>query len=126
MVYPPYGKLDITIADSTGRWIATAKDLVTFFDALSCTNGCKLVRQLSFNMMRAAPPVAPHLSEYMGYGIFIKDKGATFSHNGNMDGTRSTLKHHKVGYTWALILNLDTQDPNLDALVESAINTLVG
>lgn len=106
--------------DSTSGWIASASDLVAFFDALNCNNSMQLLKPESFNLMLESPQLSKMTSWY-GMGLVVQDKGATWWHSGTLDGSTSILTHDEMGFTWAVLLNYRLDHNDLDDLMKYAI-----
>lgn len=62
--------------------------------------------------------------EWYGLGLDVQDKGQTWGHTGYMDGTTTTFRRDKNGYSWVLLFNAGATDQDLDGLVKFALSSL--
>lgn len=63
-------------------------------------------------------------SEWYGLGLDVEDEGQTWGHTGYMDGTTTTFRRDKSGYSWVLLFNAGATDQDLDGLVRFALSSL--
>ena len=120
MVPPPYGGFYLENMDSTSGWIASATDLVRFFDSLNSSGAWRLLRADTFHEMVAAPP-QPDMTSWYGLGVVVQDGGHTWWHSGVLDGSTAILTHDRSGFTWAVLLNSRLEYNDLDDLMKFAI-----
>lgn len=63
-------------------------------------------------------------SEWYGLGLDVEDEGQTWGHTGYMDGTTTTFRRDKSGFSWVLLFNAGATDHDLDGLVRFALSSL--
>ena len=120
LVSPPYGGFCLENMDSTSGWIASAADLVKFFDALNASNSRSLLKPETFNLILEQPQHA-FMGSWYGMGVVVQDGGKTWWHSGTLDGSTSILTHDEMGFTWAVLLNYRLDNNDLDDLMKYAI-----
>ncbi len=120
LVPPPYGGFYIENMDSTGGWIASASDMVRFFDALNSTSTRHLLKPSTFATMLEQPNYITRTPWY-GMGVVVQDAGRTWWHSGMFDGSTGILTHDESGFTWAVLLNYRLKFNDLDDLMKFAI-----
>ena len=84
--------------------------------------GNRILSEQSIAQMLACPKFERG-SEWYGLGLDVEDKGHTWGHTGYMDGTTTTFKRHKDGFSWVLLFNAGATDQDLDGLVRFALSS---
>ena len=69
-------------------------------------------------------PSYEHGQQWYGLGLDVQDNGKTWGHTGAMEGTSTTVCHHKSGLTWALLFNTWAKDMDLDGLVKYGLSKI--
>jgi N-acyl-D-amino-acid deacylase len=106
----PYGGWYMEKMDSHGAWIASAIDLVKFWNAIDGRRGKALLTTAAVAQMTARPDIPDWASTsyWYGMGFLIRPAGANANwwHDGSLDGTRAWVVRANDGYAWAAIFNL--------------------
>jgi CubicO group peptidase (beta-lactamase class C family) len=114
----PYGGSYLEARDSAGGWLASAIDLLKFWNGIDGRRGSALLSQSSLQQMTARPSIPDwaRSSSWYGMGFFIQPIGsdANWWHGGSFPGTRTWVVRTYNGYAWAALFNEGRNDPDLD------------
>jgi len=112
-----------------GGWVGSPLDLVRFMSAL---DGTRTTAPLSAEMMQQmlADPGLPGMpaGEWYGLGVFVGPGSGRWCHGGSLPGAQTSFCREGSQYTYAIITNSRTKDPDtfaveLDQLVEKSIGS---
>ncbi len=118
----PYGGFAMETGDADGGWIATATDLVRFFNAIDGSSSTtRLIKPESFKQMIERPSYAKGSSWY-GFGLDVSWYRKAWEHSGTLDGATSSLVRDKNGYTFAFLSNFWPPDSDYTSLCSYAIS----
>ena len=69
-------------------------------------------------------PSYEHGQQWYGCGLDVQDNSLSWGHTGAMDGTSTTVHHHKSGLSWALLFNSWSKDMDMDGLIKYALSMI--
>jgi N-acyl-D-amino-acid deacylase len=125
----PYGGLELL--DACGAWIGSTVDLTRVMTAI---DGSRLASFLRADTM-AEYTANPHIAGWnepdrywYGLGIFVGPGPHVWYHGGSFPGEQSQLRRTADGYTWSIITNSRTKDPDtfapeMDAAITRALGS---
>ena len=112
----PYGLWYLESMDAHGGWVASAVDLARFSAAFAEPEASPLLTAGSIEQMFAPPPFAEldrsgrAVDAFYGFGWRVrqKEQGRVNAwHNGNLEGTSTTMVRRHDGTAWVVLFNMD-------------------
>lgn len=130
-VFPGEGKVPLQyggleLQDACGGWISSTVDLLRFASALDGSRSPALLGAPALTQMLADPGL-PGMgpSQWYGFGVFVTPSG--WCHGGSFPGTQAQLCHTASGYSYAVMSNSRTKDPDGFAPeMENAVKDALG
>jgi CubicO group peptidase (beta-lactamase class C family) len=114
----PYGSFYLEAADSAGGWLASAIDLLKFWNGIDGRRGSALLSKSSLQQMTARPSIPnwARSSYWYGMGFTIQpiDSDANWWHGGSLPGAQTWVVRTYNGYSWAALFNERRNDPDLN------------
>lgn len=107
--------------DADGGWIATATDLVRFFQALDGSGPKRLIKAKTFKLMIDRPSYMKGSSAWYGFGLDVSWNRKAWEHSGTLDGATSSLVRDRHGYVYAMLCNYWPADSDYTSVVAYAI-----
>jgi N-acyl-D-amino-acid deacylase len=115
----PYGGFSLEAMDSHGGWLASAIDLLKFWNGIDGRRGNALLTSSSLGLLTARPAIPDWAatSYWYGLGFLIRPSGgdANWWHDGSLPGTRTWAVRTYNGYAWAALFNERRSDSTLDS-----------
>jgi len=112
----PYGLWYLESMDAHGGWVTSAVDLARFSAAFAKPEESPLLTADSIEQMFTPPPFVP-VDEHgrakdsfygLGWRVRHKSQGrANVWHNGNLEGTSTTMVRRYDGTAWVVLFNTD-------------------
>lgn len=125
----PYGGWYLEAMDANAGWVASAPDLVKFWNAIDGRLGGPLLSAAAIAEMSARPSLpdwAGQTSWYgMGFRIVPTGNGAHWWHDGDLEGTRSMAVRTIDGVNWAILFDKEG-DTNFLGEADAAFWTALG
>lgn len=118
----------IEVQDSNGAWIGSPVDLVRFMSALDGSRTSSPLSPASIAEMTANPLIpGTGGSTWYGFGLFVGPSPDRWCHGGSLPGGQTQLCRDSNGYTYAILSNSRTDNPNVFAPeMESAVTDALG
>ena len=115
----PYGGFCLEAMDSHGGWLASAIDLLKFWNGIDGRRGNALLTPASVQLMTARPSIPDwsSTSYWYGMGFLIRPSGGdnNWWHDGSLPGTRTWTVRTYNGYAWAALFNQRMNDSTMDS-----------
>lgn len=125
----PYGGWYLEAMDANAGWLASAPDLLKFWNAIDGRLGGPLLSNAAIAQMSARPALPDWAGQAqwygMGFHIVPTDGGAHWWHDGDLDGTRSMAVRTVDGVNWVILFDKDG-DTNFLSEADAAFWTALG
>jgi CubicO group peptidase (beta-lactamase class C family) len=112
----PYGGIDMLTIEAPGGWIGSTIDLTRIMTAVDGSRKAPLLMPETMAEWIANPQIPSWFSNptsnWYGMGIFVGPTPGTWYHGGAISGAKSELLRDGNGYTWAILTNSMSNDPN--------------
>ena len=112
----PYGGFDMLTIEVPGGWIGSAIDLTRIMTTVDGSRKAPLLLPETTAEWLANPQIPSWFSNptsnWYGMGIFVGPTPSTWYHGGAIPGGKSELLRDGNGYTWAILTNSMSKDPN--------------
>lgn len=128
----PYGGFDMLTIEAPGGWIGSTIDLTRIMTAVDGSRKAPLLLPDTTAEWIANPNIPSWFnnptSNWYGMGIFVGPTPSTWYHGGAISGAKAELLRDGNGYTWAIMTNSMSKDPNglsndLDSTMIQAIGS---
>lgn len=128
----PYGGFDMLTIQAPGGWIGSAIDLTRIMTTVDGSRKAPLLLPETTAEWTKNPQIPSWFSSpdsnWYGMGIFVGPTPGTWYHGGAIPGAKSELLRDGSGYTWAILTNSMSSDPNglsndLDSTMIQAIGS---
>jgi len=116
MVPRPYGLWYLESMDAHGGWVASVVDLARFSASFAVPEESPLLTAATIEQMYAPPPFVEvdergrAKDAFYGFGWRVRHKRqgkANVWHNGNLEGTSTTMVRRHDGIAWIVLFNTD-------------------
>lgn len=117
-VFPGEGKVPvqygaIELVDAPGGWIGSTIDLLRFVTALDGSRTTSPVSATTFEQMLANPGLPGNgMLGWYGFGVSAGPTTDRWWHGGSFPGTQTQLMHYSTVYSYAIMSNSRTNDPD--------------
>lgn len=112
----PYGGFEMLTIEAPGGWIGSTIDLTRIMTAIDGSRTAPLLLPETTAEWTANPQLPSWFSNpsnnWYAMGIFVGPTPGTWYHGGAIAGGKSELMRDGNGYTWAIMTNSMSKDPN--------------
>jgi CubicO group peptidase (beta-lactamase class C family) len=109
-----YGGFEMMTFKGSGGWIGSAIDLTRVMTAIDGTRMASFLSEQTMQEWDANPGLPAWSSDgtYYGLGIFVFPSPRRWYHGGSLPGGQTMLFRDENGYTWAIVTNSRTGNPD--------------
>jgi N-acyl-D-amino-acid deacylase len=120
-----YGAFHLEAMDASGAWVSSTVDLLRFLAGVDgrANRPDILSTATVAEMTSSGPTVCASGACYYAFGWLVRPTGgdATWSHEGALPGTTSTLVRSYHNYSWVALFNARSWTPNFDNELNAAL-----
>jgi N-acyl-D-amino-acid deacylase len=117
-VFPGEGKVPLQyggleLQDAPGGWIVSTVDLLRFMSALDGSRTLSPVSRATLKQMQenpGLPGIGPSI--WYGFGLYVGPSPDRWFHGGSFPGAQTQLCHDSTGYSYAVMSNSRTNNPD--------------
>lgn len=121
----PYGGgFYLECMDANAGWVASAPDLLKFWNAIDGRRGGPLLSAAAIAQLTARPSLPEYAGSVYWYGMGFHISPDSWWHDGYLDGTRTLAVRSNSGFNWVVLFD-KVSDPDFSSEVDAKLWTVL-